>query len=85
MSLSGSAGNPDGIGSRIAVKYHSRRTETRELYSGSGYLSQSVSSTFFGIPTDDLPEQISVRWPDGKMTRSLWKVGAGPQITLKAE
>lgn len=85
VGLNGSTGNPDGIGARISVNYKSGRTETRELYAGSGYLSQSAPRAFFGVPRDDTPSRISIRWPDGKTTERDWKPDLGPEITLRAK
>lgn len=82
VGLRGTAGNPDGIGGRISVKYKSGAMDTRELYAGAGYLSQSAPRAFFGIGHGDKPLEISVKWPDGKTTRVDWKTVQGPRITL---
>lgn len=85
VGLTGSKGNPDGIGARIAVKYRSGKIDTRELYAGSGHGSQSAPRAFFGLPGGDTPIEISVRWPGGKTTQTRWKEGQGPQVTIKGE
>jgi len=85
VGLSGPAGNPDGVGARISVRYHSGRLDTREIYAGAGYLSQSAPCAFFGIPQEDTPEEIQVKWPGGKTTRTRWTAEQGPRVMIKAE
>lgn len=48
--------------------------QTAELYAGSGYLSQSAPVLFFASPQQ--PAQLSVRWPDGEVTRHKIARGA---------
>jgi hypothetical protein len=69
ITLRGAAGNPAAIGARITVELAKGGTQTSEVAAGSGYYSQSTASVFFGFPTDNPPRQITVRWPDGKVTR----------------
>lgn len=62
VRLKGPPGNPTGVGARVTVVYADGRQQTAEVYAGSGYLSQSSATLFFG--RDGLRE-IRVRWPDG--------------------
>jgi hypothetical protein len=49
----------------VTVVYGGDRQQTAEVYAGSGYLSQSTPTLFFG--RGDAME-IRVRWPGGDTT-----------------
>lgn len=63
VRLSGKAGNPTGVGSRVTVTVDGA-TQTAEVYAGSGYLSQTTAALVFS----GVPSLIEVRWPDGTKT-----------------
>lgn len=65
VRLDGPKGNLTGIGAQIVLKSRSGNTTTREVYSASGYLSQSSGELFFSLDKDDLIESVTIRWPDG--------------------
>ena len=55
-------------GSRVEVEFESGRVSVREVYAGSGYLSQSSQRLYFGRPNGDAPANIKIRWSDGSVT-----------------
>jgi hypothetical protein len=55
-------------GARVIAKYASGKKSVREVYAGSGYLSQSTQKLTFGHPDDDLIKELSVRWSDGTIS-----------------
>ena len=59
------AGNPHAVGAAVTVVYAGATQQTAEVYAGSGYLSQSAPTLFFG--RGDAME-IRVRWPGGGTT-----------------
>jgi hypothetical protein len=69
IRLSGLAGNPTAVGARVTVELADGSTQTSEVYSGSGYYSQSTAACFFGYPGANPPRSIRVRWPSGITTR----------------
>lgn len=67
VRLVGSVGNQAGVGARVTASHSDGRTQTAEVYAGSGYLSQSTAALFFGR-ADSPIETIQTRWPDGYLT-----------------
>jgi hypothetical protein len=65
IRLAGPPGNPHAVGAAVTVVYAGDRQQTAEVYAGSGYLSQSTPTLFFG--RGDAME-IRVRWPGGDTT-----------------
>jgi hypothetical protein len=82
VRLTGATGNLDAIGAKITVHYQNGQSQAVELYSGSGYLSQSEPLAFFGYATGNLPKTIEVTWPDGSCTTHPFQPDT-PQIVLK--
>ena len=76
VTLRGPAGNPTAVGARITVILADARTQTAEVAAGSGYLSQSTPSQFFGYADANPPREIKVRWPDGRISTQAWTMGA---------
>lgn len=64
----GTRSNRSAIGARIAVAAGGRR-QTREVLSGSSYISQSDLRQHFGLGQEQKVEQIEVRWPSGQVER----------------
>jgi hypothetical protein len=57
--------------------------QTAEVYSGSGYYSQSSGTCFFGYPDENPPKELRVRWPSGEITG--YRIPAGADLlTLPA-
>ena len=70
LRLVGHPGNPRCVGSRVTVYLDDGTTQTAEVYSGGGYLSQSTRDLVFGLGTDRKIDKIEVRWPDGRTMES---------------
>ncbi len=66
VRLAGPAGNSDGIGARIRLKFAHGFGAPRELKAGSGYWCQD--SLVAVLATPSAPESIEVRWPGGNVT-----------------
>jgi enediyne biosynthesis protein E4 len=65
VMLRGAAGNPDGVGAQVRVRYRGGRLgPVRNIAAGSGYWSQDGSTQIFG--GDEGAEAVVVRWPGGK-------------------
>ena len=79
VRLKGLPGNPEAVGARITLERSDGHRQTAEVYAGSGYLSQSSPTCFFGLGTAKV-RQLLVRWPDGSLTQHL--AGSGPNVTL---
>ncbi len=65
VSLKGPAGNPTGIGARVSLELADGSVQTAEVYTGSGYYSQSSPAVFFGYLDANPPKRVNVRWPGG--------------------
>jgi enediyne biosynthesis protein E4 len=86
VAVQGAAGNPHAIGAQVAVTYRNGRTETRELAAGSGHLSQSTPRVFFGYRSDNPPQEVRVRRPDGTSVRQAWSdLGLAPAVLITQE
>jgi hypothetical protein len=64
VRLKGPAGNPNGVGARVRMKFGERWGAAREIHAGGGYWSQDSAVAVMGIP--ESPTGIEVRWPGGK-------------------
>lgn len=67
VRMQGPVGNTMGVGARVTVSHSDGRTQTAEVYAGSGYLSQSTAALFFGRANSPIVS-IQTRWPDGHLT-----------------
>lgn len=76
----GTASNRDGIGARIKLLSEGR-TQTREIRSASGYLSQSDPRAHFGLGSATKATKLEVRWPSGR-TQVLTDVPADQVLVL---
>lgn len=81
VRLEGPAGNPQGLGAVIRLKFGDRFGPARELHAGSGYWSQDSSTAVLGRPQE--PKQIWVRWPGGQTTLAGLPPGA-LEVSLSA-
>ena len=68
VKLIGVKNNPQAIGARVIMTRQDGTQQVREVTAGSGYLSQSTASLYFGLGTEQGPKQIDVLWPDGTKT-----------------
>jgi hypothetical protein len=64
----GAKSNRDGIGSRIEIVAAGKR-QTAERVASSGYLSQNDGRLHFGLGAATTVDQITVRWPSGRVQR----------------
>ena len=80
VRLDGPDANPTGVGARISVARPDGSTVTREVYAGSGYLSQDSATLIFGLG-QAATARITVRWPDGATT-TLTDVQAGETVIV---
>ena len=67
VTLRASTGNPEAVGARVTLILSDKTRRVAWVQAGSGYLSQSTGSLFFGLG-DKNPETINVRWPEGTST-----------------
>ena len=74
VRLLGPAGNPQGIGGVIRLKFGDHFGPAREIHAGSGYWSQDSSTEVIGCL--EQPKQIWVRWPGGQTTLADIPAGA---------
>jgi hypothetical protein len=81
IALRGPPGNPTGVGARISVAYADGGTETREVFAGSGYYSQSSPACWFGYADANPAKTVRVRWPSGVETQQAVPAGAS-NLTL---
>ena len=68
VRLMGAAGNPDGIGAVLRLKFGDRFGPAREVHAGSGYWSQD--SAVQVMSASETPTALWVRWPGGNVTTS---------------
>ena len=62
VRLEGRRSNRDGVGARVQT-VTSRRTLTRQIVSGSGFLSQRSRVARFALADDEVVREVRVRWP----------------------
>ena len=74
VRLQGPAGNPQGVGGVIRLKFGDRFGPAREVHAGSGYWSQDSLTQVLARPEE--PKQIWVRWPGGQTTLADLPPGA---------
>ena len=73
--------NVDAIGSRVVVR-QAGHTQTREVHSGTGYISQDDIRLHFGLGKAAEVEQLDVRWPNGEV-ESLRGIAPNRLITIR--
>jgi hypothetical protein len=76
VRLKGEPGNLAAIGSHVTVILDNGSRQTAEIYAGSGYLSQSTNTLFFGLGESGSAVQVEVRWPDGSESTHTLPSGA---------
>ncbi len=74
-------GSTDAIGTRVAITT-SGLTQTREVRSGDGYLSQCDLTLHFGIGDYESVDSITVRWQSG-MEQQIKDVAANQLLMLE--
>ncbi len=73
--------NVDAIGARVVVR-QAGHTQTREVHSGTGYISQDDIRLHFGLGKAAEVEQLDVRWPNGEV-ESLRGIAPNRLITIR--
>jgi hypothetical protein len=69
VKLVGTRSNRSAIGGRVMVTAGGQR-QTREVLSGSSYLSQSDLRQHFGLGQTRKVDQVEVRWPSGQAEKA---------------
>jgi len=82
VKLAGPKGNAQAYGARVTVVTADGKSQTAEVYAGSGYLSQSPAALTFGLGKEGKAESITVRWPDGKVTTEKSPAVNGNTVTI---
>ena len=81
VRLDGPAGNPDGLGARVALTAGGQ-TQTRWMGARDQFLGHGEREAHFGLGepgywSDNGPASLEVRWPDGRVSRQqLTRSGA---------
>ena len=83
LKLVGKSSNRDGIGARVKVTAN-KKTQIREVISGSSYLSQSSLDLEFGLGKAEKVDTIEIRWPSG-ITQKLRNVVANQNLVIQEE
>ncbi|MCE2441157.1 MAG: CRTAC1 family protein [Candidatus Latescibacteria bacterium] len=73
--------NRNGIGARVTV-WTGGREQTREVRSGSSYLSQNDLRLHFGLGNYEAADSVRVRWPGGAVDR-LGRLSADREIVVR--
>lgn len=64
INLEGTESNAQGIGARVTLTTGGT-TQTRDVTSASGYLSQNSQLVHFGLGTESFVDELRVDWPSG--------------------
>ncbi|MEW5979523.1 MAG: CRTAC1 family protein [Acidobacteriota bacterium] len=81
VRLEGTQSNRFGVGARITLKAGSLN-QTREIKAGDSYASSNDPRAHFGLGRADRIENLTVRWPSGKITK-LENVSTDQILTVK--
>ncbi len=68
ISLAGKDSNSAGIGAKIVLTTENMK-QTRQVRSGSGYLSQMDTRIHFGIGDSSVIREIEIAWPSGNVQK----------------
>ncbi len=82
IRLKGTAGNPEGVGAVIRLRYGDRLSRALALHAGGGYLSADSLQCIVAGPT--APTGVQVRWPGGRVNDWPWPAGA-QRVVLSAD
>jgi hypothetical protein len=66
VSLRGRKSNCQGIGARLTAVVKGQQ-QVRELYPANGFRAQAPNQVHFGLGDADRIEQLTIRWPSGKV------------------
>jgi hypothetical protein len=77
VRLKGPPANPHGVGAIIRPSYSGHSGAAREIHAGAGYWSQdSAVQIFSAARGSNRLDQLSVRWPGGKLITAAVEPGA---------
>ena len=76
VRLAGPPGNVCGIGATLRVSAAGRLGPAREVRGGSGYWSQDSAVQVLHVAEGQVPSEVQVRWPGGRITRTPVPAGA---------
>jgi hypothetical protein len=85
VELIGKPGNPTAIGARVTVLIPGLATQTAEVTSASGYLSQSAPTLYFGWGNgnkEDRQGKVIIRWPNGSTSEAEISAKDGPYFRI---
>ena len=80
VELVGTGWNRQAIGARVTLTVDDR-LQSKEVRSGTGYLSQDDMRLHFGLGRRTVADRITVRWPDGR-TETTDEVPANQYVSL---
>jgi len=83
VRLDGAGPNPFGVGARIFAHAGSR-TQRRDLFAGSSYVSQNPLEAHFGFGKATVADEVRVEWPGGAVT-TLADVALGRCVSIVAD
>ena len=80
VDLRARGGNPFGVGSRLELNSPDS-SQSREVRTGSSYLSQNAMTAHFGVGDHTGPLQLTVHWPGGEV-RVLAAIPSGRRLRV---
>ena len=83
VSLQGPAGNPAGVGAKLALELSDGRVLYREVQAGHTYLSSYIGPIHFGIPEGSTARKLSVSWPGGGQSE-VTEFGSSNLLTVSS-
>ncbi|MBP98470.1 hypothetical protein CMK18_21175 [Candidatus Poribacteria bacterium] len=83
MQTIGQSSDRDGIGARVKLTAN-KKTQIREVISGSSYLSKSSLDLEFGLGKAEKVDTIEIRWPSG-ITQKLRNIAANQNLVIREE
>ena len=81
VKLTGTTGNPAGVGAVVRAGEEGRWGPARELHAGAGYWSQDAAIQVMATP--HAPKSVRVQWPGGKVTTTTVEAGSA-EVTARA-
>lgn len=81
VNLSGITSNRTGIGARVRV-VAGGLDQVREVFHGSGYVSEGSSTAEFGLGTNAAVDLVEVHWPSGAVSSITSGIGIDRMVTI---
>ena len=82
VALSDGQGNSAGIGARLTAELADGTAMTRELTMGGGFMSFDAAEAHFGLGAATELAALTIRWPEGEVTRIDGPIPAGAAYTV---